>query len=118
MGDIIKNLKKRYPLIDYGKPSSHSPTISLFMRWAYRVDKGWYGFDLEGTPYIWGSIIHDFLSYVESKCPDFKIHQIKLKWGGLRMYLSLNSQDESIVKEVQLKISELEEWLTHKNLIY
>ena len=101
-----------------GPPPVCNVDIRLFMKWAYRVEKGWYGFSMGDVPYYWGDIISQFLSWVETQCPDFKIHQIKLKFGGLRFYIDTATKDEVINKKVDAEISALENHLCHANLIY
>lgn len=99
---------------DYGLSSD----IILFQKWAYRVEKGWYGFALADAPNFWAVIIDEFLQWLEVQAPDFKIHQIKLKMGSARIYLDLSSLNEEKRVKINKEIQELEEWLSHKSLIY
>ena len=49
--EIVKPHLEILKKINYkNQQKTFSPTIQLFMKWAYRVEKGWYGFDLEGVP--------------------------------------------------------------------
>jgi hypothetical protein len=118
MTGTVAKLKEKYP--DVGpKPKSFSPTIYLFQKWAYRVEKGWYGFDLEGVPFVWGQIIDEFLAAVAEFESSFKILQIKLKFGGLRFYIRHNMMKGcKDALRLEEEIRELETWLNCKELIY
>lgn len=96
------------PSIIYNKAEN-----ALRKRWGSRISKDWYGFNLGiPIPLVWYIVIDKFLEYIEQKCPEFEIYQIKLKFGGLRMYLG------KISKEIQQEIDNLENVLTDKYLIY
>ena len=79
--------------------------IFLFQKWAYRVGKGWYGFDLGDIPQIWVVVLDEFLSWLETQCPDFEIHQIKMKVGMVRIYLGTKTDlaihDKKICSEIE-----------------
>jgi len=94
------------------------PNIYLFQKWAYRVGKGWYGFALSDIPNVWVYMLDAFLAWVESQCPDFKILQIKTKFGGLRFYIETHCNDAGVNKVVQAEIAKLEKLMFHKNLIF
>lgn len=116
--DFLKNLN--YKTINNG---NLNPDIYLFQKWAHRVPKGWYGFSLGNVPFRWAQIIDDFLVEVEKECPDFEIHQVKLKFGSIRCYLELNIIDKmpdmkQRYDKVQIEIEKLEKILFHKDLIY
>jgi hypothetical protein len=72
---------------------------------------GWGGLG-NPTPSIWYTVLDQFLEYVKEIDPDFKILQIKIKFGGLRLYL--DSKNE----QIQEMCRELEEVMTDKKLIY
>ena len=103
-----------------GRPKKGSESfrvdVSLFQKWAYRVRKEWYGFNLGDIPCAWGDVLNDFLVWVESKCPDFEILQIKMKFGGLRFYIDTHSKDAAVNKRVHSEISKLEALLRHEKL--
>lgn len=119
---MIEKLKEKYGEISYEKEhvaKQLHPDVLLLQQWAYRVPKGWYGFALSGdVPLKWAQIINEYLKSVETRCPNFEIHQIKLKFGGLRMHLNLNSDDEKTVQEIKSEIGELQRWLYNKSLVY
>lgn len=76
--NIVAKLKKKYSkrLKSAQCPRTlddFNPTIYLFQKWAYKVEKKYYGFDLNEAPFIWSQIIDEFLEQVEKYCPDFKI---------------------------------------------
>ena len=82
------------------------------------MEKGWYGFSLGNIPMIWATIIDKFLEELEKECPEFKIHQIKLKFGGLRFYVQLNINDVEKVDSLNKEIRKLEKFLYNSKLIY
>ena len=120
---IAKPYKKRLSTTKYVRSQKCDGRISadlyLFMKWAYRVGKGWYGFALgDDVPFVWAQVIDDFLTEVEKVAPNFEIHQIKLKFGGLRFYVDLKLDDAKVREKVQSEISALEELLFSNDLIY
>lgn len=60
----------------------------LYLKYQKNISSGWYGFDV-GTPIIpeWMEIIDSILELCIKVDPNFKIHQIKLKYGGIRFYV-------------------------------
>jgi hypothetical protein len=70
--------------------------ITMFSKWAYRVGKGWYGFSLGNVPRVWTDLLDDFLTWLESQCPDFEIHQIKMKLGSVRVYVDPKTNDKTL----------------------
>jgi hypothetical protein len=85
--------------------------LLLFEKWAYRVGKGWYGFNLGHVPPVWLDMINDFLSWLELECPDFEIHQVKIKVGGLRLYVGTKTKLMIPDERVRAEISALERLL-------
>jgi len=94
------------------------PNIFLFQKWAYRVGKGWYGFALDDIPRVWVRILNDFLAWVELQCPDFEIHQIKSKFGGVYVHIETHCKNEGVNQLVRSEISKLQALMFHKKLIY
>jgi len=82
----------------------YTSDILLFYKWAYRVGKGWYGFALGNVPRVWTDVLDEFLCWLETQRPDFEIHQIKMKFGGLRFYVGTTTDwiipDEKIRSEI------------------
>ncbi len=64
---------------------SYVSDLLLFWKWAYRVGKGWYGFNLGHIPPVWTEMLDEFLCWLEIQRPDFEIHQIKMKFGGFKV---------------------------------
>ena len=122
MQGLVKKLKEKYQKdlddLDYSQKNTWNPDSFLFAKWDSKIGKGWYGFSLQDCPLIWGNIIDEFLNELEIICPKFEIHQIKLKFGGLRFYVSLYLDDQETLNIINEEIRELEEWLRHKSLIY
>jgi hypothetical protein len=57
-------------------------------KYADYIPHGWYGFAI-GTPIvpIWMDILDEILELCTENDPDFEIHQIKMKFGGIRFYV-------------------------------
>lgn len=83
-------------------------------KYSKHIPKGWYGFDI-GTPIIpvWLDILDKVLEICVEADPDFEIHQIKLKFGGIRFYVG--SQNIEDLHEVERLIDNN---LFDKALIY
>jgi len=64
-------------------------------KWAARVEPGWSGFDLDNVPPNWIDAIDEALDYVNSVNDGFTIKQVKLKFGGIRIYLNFYTGDEA-----------------------
>ena len=83
---------------------SYVSDLLLFWKWAYRVGKGWYGFNLGHIPPVWTEMLDEFLCWLEIQRPDFEIHQIKMKFGVLRFYVGTKTDwvipDEKIRSEI------------------
>lgn len=78
------------------------------------IPRGWYGFSI-GTPIIpeWLSILDEILELCTELDQDFEIHQIKLKFGGIRFYV--HSEIIEDIFDVELYI---ENRLFDRALIY
>jgi hypothetical protein len=96
---------------------SYCANTYLFQKWAYRVGKGWYGFSVDDIPQEWAVMINDFLAWVETQCPDFEIHQIKIKCGRLCVYVETKCGDKAVNESVHSEIRKLESLLCHEHLI-
>jgi len=121
--EILKyrNYQKLLNSVDYKNiENNFNPNVYLFQKWAYRIPRGWYGFSLDGAPFVWAQIIDDFLEELEKDFPNFEIQQIKLKFGGLRCYVKLNSNDIGAAREEKAykEIDKLENLLFSENLVY
>ena len=88
----------------------------LFSKWAYRVGKGWYGFSLGDVPRAWTDMLDEFLSWLETECPDFVIHQVKIKGRGLRLYLGTTTDFVIQNETIRSEISQLENLLINPPL--
>lgn len=60
----------------------------LYKFYIAHIPDGWYGFSI-GSPIIpeWIEIIDMALLILIANDPDFEIHQIKIKFGGIRFYV-------------------------------
>ena len=85
-------------------PGNYISDILLFQKWAYRVGKDWYGFSLGNVPRVWTDVLDEFLCWLETQCPDFEIHQVKIKGIKVRLYLGTKTDliipDENIRSEI------------------
>lgn len=84
----------------------------LSKKWADRIEPGFYGFSLAPAPLIWFDVIDEFLEYTKGKCENFKIMQIKVKFSGIRIYLS------EIDDEIMQGCRDLESILIDQYLYY
>jgi hypothetical protein len=97
---------------------------ALRAKWRQYIPQGWYGFSLGSPcPAAWYSIIDEFLDYLvglqnAGKISNFEIHQIKMKFGGLRFYVGYGCEDEELREHIQLQIDKVEETLFDEKLIY
>jgi hypothetical protein len=91
---------------------SYISDLLLFSKWGYRVGKGWYGFNLGDVPRVWTDVLDDFLSWLEIQCPDFEIHQVKIKGRGLRLYLGTKTDFVIPDKTIRFEISQLQNLLS------
>jgi hypothetical protein len=92
---------------------SYLSDVILFSKWAYRVGKGWYGFSLGDVPRVWTDVLDEFLSWLEIQCPDFEIHQVKIKGRGLRLYLGTKTEFVIPDEKVRSEISQLQNLLSN-----
>ena len=96
----------------------------LLKKYASYIPKGWYGFSFGEPLHLdWFKIIDEFLTYLIeleqlNKISDFEIYQIKLKFGGLRFYVSYKCEDEEFREFIELQIDKLENSLFDEKLIY
>jgi hypothetical protein len=90
---------------------SYVSDLLLFWKWSYRVGKGWYGFNLGHIPPVWTNMLDEFLCWLEIQCPDFEIHQIKMKLGGVRIYLGTKTDFVIRDKKICSEISQLQNLL-------
>jgi hypothetical protein len=86
----------------------------LLRKYKDHIPRGWYGFDIgEPTVPVWSTIIDEILDICLEADPKFEIHQIKMKFGGIRFYC--NSELIEDLHEVE---SLIDNTLWDKALIY
>ena len=81
---------RKYP--EFGKDfKSTIEDSDLLKKYKNQIPRGWYGFDV-GTPIVpqWMEIIDNIVEACVAVDPDFEIHQIKIKFGGIRFYCGSN----------------------------
>ncbi len=103
-----KELKKARPKRHGGYQSD----VMLFQKWAYRVGKGWYGFALGNVPNVWRFVLDEFLDWLEKQCPDFEIHQVKMKFRTLRFYVGTKADLFIRNEKINAEISQLQRLLS------
>ena len=86
--------------------------ITMFSKWAYRVGKGWYGFSLGNVPRVWTDMLDEFLCWLEIQCPDFEIHQVKIKGIKVRLYLGTKTGLVISDEKIRSEIFQLQDLLT------
>lgn len=111
--EIVNPYLDELKSIDYSKQSEWSFDKNLLSKWKSHIPKGWYGFDLGGTPPVWSKIIDEFLDELVKVDPSLEIHQIKLKFGGIRFYVQVKE-----TPEIASDIDKLERMLSNRALIY
>jgi hypothetical protein len=90
----VKEIIDRYdlkPLESKGAVVNHPTKDDSYFIEKYDkfIPKGWYGFAIgTPTPKEWMDLLDEILSLLTSHDPDFQIHQIKTKFGGIRFYVA------------------------------
>ena len=93
---------------------SDKTDFKLYEKYKEHVPRGWYGFSLgTPTPVNWIDAIDNILTLLISKDPDFKIMQIKMKFGGVRFYTASDVIDDLFDIETLI-----EDRMYDKKLIY
>jgi hypothetical protein len=60
---------------------------TLYKKYENHIPKGWYGFSMGNpTPRNWFTAIDEILQLCIKNDSEFEIHQIKMKFGGIRFY--------------------------------
>ena len=99
--------------------ASPQPEADLMEKWAGHIGAGWYGFAIgRPCPDSWFKIIDEFLDYLLTLDPDFQIHQIKMKYGGICFYVQYSIADPELSEFVEMQIEKLEDTLYDKKLVY
>lgn len=96
----------------------------LLIKYKKYIPNGWYGFSLGSPcPHNWYKIIDEFLEYLidlqnQNKIQNFEIHQIKIKFGGIRFYIHCTCEDKEFNEFIELQVNKLENHLFDEKLIY
>jgi hypothetical protein len=86
----------------------------LINKYRKNIPRGWYGFSIGSpTPKNWFVVIDKIIEKCIEVDPNFEIHQIKMKFGGIRFYCTSNIIEDILDVEVLI-----EENLHDKKLIY
>ena len=87
-------------------------------KWKNDIGDRWYGFSIGLAPKEWFYVIDEFLDYLKETVAELEIHQIKMKFGGIRFYVNFVCGDEADAEFIELQIAELERRLFCKKLIF
>jgi len=86
----------------------------LFDKYQKQIPKGWYGFNIgHPTPKNWFIVIDKVLEFLIDKDPDLEIHQIKMKFGGIRFYV-----ESKAIEDIWEIIIYIENTLFDRKLVY
>jgi len=127
--NIIEQLKTKYNLAPdsyytsspYGKSDpnlriNHEKEYYLpfYDKWIKYTAENHYGPGGLGYPLpeVFYAVLDEFLEYVLKECPDFKICQIKLKFGSVRAYL------DGVSDKIKNECWQLTSLLSDKYLVY
>lgn len=69
------------------------------------VPQGWYGFE---QPIGWSKIVLDLHEKIVARYPDYEVHQVKQKFGGLRFYCAVAGRSYLEDEEMKQWIAEAE----------
>jgi hypothetical protein len=86
----IKEIINKFNLNDHKLDDEFEKDDSYFLKkYGMNIPNGWYGFDLTSFVYLsWKNCIDEILEFLIKNDPNFEIHQIKLKFGGIRFYVA------------------------------
>jgi len=83
-------LANPYEILDpWGRDVISNRIEELQIKYQKYVPARWYG--LRGLSYpiplVWLDVIDEYLQYATKECPDLHVLQVKVKYGGIRLYL-------------------------------
>ncbi len=84
----------------------------LFYKWKPYIAENHYAFQALVSNEIWYRVIDEMLEIIKVDSPNFKIVQIKVKVGGIRIHL------ENIFDKVFYGVQVIEQVLYDESLIY
>lgn len=87
---------------------------ALYEKYRFNISHGHYGFALgEPTPINWLKALDEILSFLIKHDQNFEIHQIKMKYGGIRFYC-----ESFVIEDIGKIESIIENKMWNKILIY
>jgi len=108
--DLKADTYDTHPLMDL---DFYQKWIKTFREnWGDRTVEGYWTFDLACLPELWYKVIDEAFEILNLNSPEFKILQVKLKYGGIRIYL------EDISDDALYSVEELEKVLYESSLYY
>ena len=94
--------------------SSEITDNTLCEKYAKHIPKGWYGFSIgQPTPPNWFKVIDKVVALMVDNDPDFEIHQIKMKFGGICFYV-----ESEVIEDIWDCVSYVQNNLHSRKLIY
>lgn len=108
-----REILDKYDLTDLScDPERHKEVEE---KWVSHVPEQWYGYALGGCPTTWANVIDEFLEGLKQIDTNFEIHQIKQKFGGLRLYVKYDSPKNT--SHINKQILILEHALFHESMV-
>lgn len=106
------------------KPNSYSEDkLSEFLystkrkkineKWKNHIVDGYYGFESESLCSLWIEVIDIFLEEIRELDQEFRIYQIKTKFGGARIYIESDK-----IENLQESVNLMEKVLFDERFIY
>ncbi len=116
--NLPENYKNIYQLIRdnqlIGDKYNFYDDDKLFNNYKKNIPKRWYGFSINGAIIPeWINIITNVLDLLISIDENLEIHQIKMKYGGIRFYV-----ESLVIIDINEIVTLLESKLFDKALIY
>ena len=106
----VYDLIREHPEMD----NPVDPDYELSKKYIDNIPNGWYGFSLgRPIPKEWVDILNETLTLCIENDPELEIHQIKIKFGGIRFYVESN-----VIEDIFDIENYLENLLRDKALIY
>jgi hypothetical protein len=91
----VYQYRDAHPIIeeDFSHPEINDSY--LFEKYKNNIPVGWYGFSIgEPTPKNWLVVIDKIVKLCVTADPQFEIHQIKMKFGGICFYVESKNIDD------------------------
>ena len=113
----VEEILKKYDLNDLiecklAKNGDYLDCPDLITKYRKFIPRGWYGFAMDDIK-TWTYALDEVLALLTKEDPDFEIHQIKTKFGGLRFYV-----ESDVIEDLMEIESAIEDSMYDESLIY